>query len=128
MQSNVQYNKIRMASNTLQDTLITIGKSLDKFNVSYMLIGGTAVALNGYYRPSINPSGELADKPDLDVWYNPTYENYFAVLKALKDLGQDVSVFEDEQSPNPRTSFFKLEFEGFTFDLLPKISADISFY
>lgn len=117
-----------MASNKLKETLIDIGKALEKHNVSYMLIGGTAVALNGYYRPSINSSGEVTDKPDLDVWYNPTYGNYFAILKALKDLGQDISVFEDEQSPNPRTSFFKLEFEGFTFDLLPKISADISFY
>lgn len=36
---------------------------------------GTAVALNGYYRHSINIAGELTDKPDIDIWYNPTYEN-----------------------------------------------------
>ena len=117
-----------MAGDKLKETLIAIGRSLARYDVYYMLIGGTAVALNGYYRPSVNSSGEIATKPDLDVWYLPTYRNYFAVLKALKDLGQDVSAFEAEENPNPKTSFFKLDFDGFTFDLLPKISADISFY
>ena len=92
-----------------------------------MLIDGTAVALNGYYRHSINVSGEITDKPDIDIWYNPTYENYFNILKIIEELGQDISEFKNEQSPNPRKSFFKLDFDSFTLDVLPAIKADIKF-
>lgn len=116
-----------MAGNRLKDALLTICGVLAKNEVSYMLIGGTAVALNGYYRPSVNASGEVADKPDIDLWYSPTYANYFKMLKALKELGHDVQSLERAQSPNPRKSFLKLEFDDFTFDLLPQIKADISF-
>ncbi|MES1215359.1 MAG: hypothetical protein ABUT20_07575 [Bacteroidota bacterium] len=111
----------------LKTSLLTICKLLAKYNVKYMLIGGTAVALNGYYRHSINTSGELTDKPDIDIWYNPTFENYFNILKAIKDLGQDTTEFENEQNPNPRKSFFKLDFDDFTFDILPEIKANIKF-
>ena len=92
-----------------------------------MLVGGTAVALNGYYRHSINISGELTDKPDIDIWYNPTYDNYFNILKVMEELGQDITEFKNEQTPDPRKSFFKLDFEDFTLDLLPEIKAPIKF-
>jgi len=92
-----------------------------------MLIGGTAVALNGYYRHSMNISGELTEKPDIDVWYSPTYDNYFNILKVMEELGQDISEFKNEQAPNPKKSFFKLDFDGFTLDLLPEIKATIKF-
>ena len=117
-----------MAGNQLKDALVTICQTFAKHEVSYLLIGGTAVALNGYYRASVNASGEITDKPDVDLWFNPTYANYFKVLKGLKDLGHDVTTLESEQSPNPRKIFIKLDFDNFTFDLLPKIKADISFY
>ena len=107
--------------------MLTICKLLEKYNVLYMVIGGTAVALNGYYRHSINVAGELTDKPDIDIWFNPTYENYFNFLKVIEELGQDIAEFKNEQAPNPSRSFFKLYFNDFTFDALPEIKADISF-
>ena len=55
-----------------------------------MIVGGIAVALHGHFRQSIKLAGIATDKPDLDFWYNPTYENYFNLLNALEDLGQDV--------------------------------------
>lgn len=113
--------------NNLKNSLLTVCKLLEKHNVQYVLIGGTAVALNGYYRHSINIAGELTDKPDIDIWYNPTYGNYFSILKVMEELGQDVTEFKNEQSPNPRNSFFKLDFEEFTFDILPEIKANIKF-
>ena len=113
--------------NNLKNSLLTVCKLLEKHNVQYILIGGTAVALNGYYRHSINIAGELTDKPDIDIWYNPTYGNYFNILKVIEELGQDVTEFKNEQSPNPRKSFFKLYFEEFTFDILPEIKANIKF-
>jgi hypothetical protein len=113
--------------NNLKDSLLTVCKLLNDYKVQYILIGGTAVALNGYYRHSINLAGELAEKPDIDIWYNPTYENYFNILKVIEQLGQDITEFKNEKTPNPRKSFFKLTFEEFTVDILPEIKADIKF-
>ena len=56
---------------SLGDSLLTVCKLLEKHEVRFMLIGGTAVALYGYYRHSINIAGELTDKPDIDIWYDP---------------------------------------------------------
>lgn len=111
----------------IKKTLVTVCSLLEKYNVEYMLIGGTAVALHGHYRHSVNDAGELTEKPDVDIWYNPTYENYFRILKVMKALGYDVSEFKNEQSPNPRKSFFKLNFDVFTLDILPEIKANIKF-
>lgn len=75
----------------------------------------------------MNSSGDLTDKPDIDVWFNPNYENYYKVLKVLRDLNYDTTFFEEEQAPDPQKSFFKIDFEDFTFDLLPSIKANIKF-
>ncbi len=113
--------------NNLKKSLLAVCKLLEKHNVQYLFIGGTAVALNGYYRHSVNISGDLTEKPDIDVWYNPTYDNYFNILKVMEDLGQDITEFKNEQTPNPRKSFFKLDFQEFTLDILPEIKATIKF-
>lgn len=111
----------------LKNSLLTVCRLLNKYDVEYMLIGGTSVAFNGYYRHSVNTSGELTDKPDVDIWYNPTYENYYNFLKVIKELQHDTAEFENETNPNPRKSFFRLDFDEFTLDALPEIKADIKF-
>lgn len=111
----------------ISDNVLTVCRLLHKHSVRYMLVGGTAVALYGYYRHSINIFGELTDKPDIDLWYEPTYSNYFKVLAVMKDLGQDVNSFMEEPHPDPSSSFFKLDFEDFTLDFLPSIKANITF-
>lgn len=94
---------------------------LNKHSVEYLIVGGTAVALHGYYRSSSTPSGAPAGKPDIDIWYNPSYENYNRVLDALDELGVDISRIRKEKTPNPKKSFFRKEFEEFTLDLLPEL-------
>lgn len=111
----------------LTDSILTVCRTLNNFSVEYIIVGGTAVALHGYYRDSINVAGEIAQKPDLDFWYNPTYDNYFRLLSALENLGQDVTQFKDEQTPNPKKSFFRYEFEKFTLDFLPELKAPLRF-
>ena len=111
----------------LRNSLLIVCKLLEKHNVKYMLIGGTAVALNGYYRDSLNIAGELTNKPDVDIWYNPTYENYFNILEVIEALGIDIAQYKNEQNPNPLVSFFRFDFEDFTIDILPKIKAGIKF-
>ncbi|MGN6297672.1 MAG: hypothetical protein ACTHM7_12880 [Ginsengibacter sp.] len=60
--------KVAKMEDNLKGVLLTISKLLVKYNVNYMIVGGTAMALHGYYRHSINASGELTEKPDIDIW------------------------------------------------------------
>jgi hypothetical protein len=39
----------------------------------------------------------------------------------LEDLGQDVGGFKAEVAPNPKKSFFRIEFDEFTVDFLPEL-------
>ncbi|RAJ90013.1 hypothetical protein LX87_05579 [Larkinella arboricola] len=96
-------------------------------SVEYLVVGGTAVALHGYYRKSINKGGQVVDKPDLDFWYNPTYPNYFNLLNSLEALGKDVSEYREEQAPDPRRSNFQLDFPDYSLDILPYIKAPLKF-
>lgn len=107
--------------NSITESILKVCSTLNKHNVEYLIVGGTAVALHGYFRWSYNHAGTLAEKYDLDIWYNPNYNNYFRLLDTLEDLGQDVSEFREEQTPNPKNSFFKFEMERFTLDFLPEL-------
>ncbi len=112
----------------LDKVIVKICSILNKRGVQYLIVGGTAVALHGYFRDSINQEGVISGKPDIDCWYNPTYDNYFRLLNALEDLGEDVSEFKEEQTPNPKASFFKFELHDFTLDLLPQLKASLTFF
>lgn len=107
--------------------LIEICAVLQTHSVQYLLIGGTAVGFHGYYRMSSQMDGTISEKQDFDFWYNPTYTNYFNLLFALKELGNDVDEFIKEQTPNPRKSFFKFAFNNFTIDFLPVVDGLSSF-
>lgn len=102
-------------------------KILNHHKVEYLIIGGTAVAIHGYPRLSTAPDGSTLGKHDLDFWYNPTYENYFKLVKALKDIGFE-SNFLYEKKPDPRKSFFKYEFEHYKIDFLPNVKGLDKFY
>jgi len=113
--------------NNLAGSILNVCRVLNKNSVQYIIVGGTAVALHGYFRHSIDIAGVITDKPDLDFWYNPTYGNYFKLLKALEELGQDITEFKEEQVPNPKKSFFRYEFEQFSLDFLPELKALLKF-
>jgi hypothetical protein len=115
-----------MESN-LAGYMLHVCEILNKHEIEYMIVGGMAMALHGYYRKSIAPDGTQTDKPDVDIWYNPTYGNYFRLLDALEELGQDISKFKNEQAPNPKKSFFKYNFDEFTLDFIPQLKANLSF-
>ncbi|MCC6725589.1 MAG: hypothetical protein IT258_13865 [Saprospiraceae bacterium] len=115
-----------MESN-LAKNILRVCEVFNKHDVKCMIVGGTAVALHGYFRHSMNFSGEVVSKPDIDFWYNPSYENYFNLIKALEELGRDVQAFKDEKMPNPKKSFFRFDSDDYTLDLLPEIKAPIKF-
>lgn len=111
----------------LTNSILNVCKILNENTVQYLIVGGTAVALHGYFRLSMNTAGLPVDKPDLDFWYNPTYDNYFKLLNALGTFGVDVKEFKEEQTPDPKNSFFRHDAEEFTLDFLPKIKASLNF-
>ncbi len=108
-------------------SILHVFSALNKYNVQSMAVGGTAVAFYGHYRLSTNRVGEVVEKPDIDIWYNPTYQNYYNLLKAIEELGKVVTEYRDEDMPDPKNSFFKFEFEDYTLDLLPRINAPLKF-
>lgn len=107
--------------NSFIESVLKVCKILNTHSVEYLVVGGTAVALHGYYRQSHDPSGQVMEKHDLDFWYNSTYNNYFRLLDALEELGLNVTEFRDEAAPDPKKSFFRLEKENFKVDLLPEL-------
>ena len=98
---------------SLSEYVLNVCKILNKHSVQYSIVGGAAVALYGYFRRSLNLSGLPAEKHELDFWYNPGYSNYFKLLNALEESGQDVSEFKEEIAPNPKKSYFKLGLKVF---------------
>lgn len=116
-----------LANSQLLQSIARVCEALNKYEIDYLIVGGSAVAYYGYFRHSITMAGTPADRPDVDIWYNPVYANYFRLLDALVALGQDVAIHKNEQSPDPRKSFFRYEFDHFTLDLLPAIKSAINF-
>lgn len=104
------------------DDLISICKILQKHKVQYLIIGGFAVGLHGYSRMSIDNAGKVIQKQDFDFWYNPSYKNYFNLIDALEEMGQNVEIFRKEKTPNPHSSFFKFALPNFTIDFLPVVA------
>ncbi len=94
-----------------------------------MVIGGFAVGFYGYVRMSMAKNSETpAEKPDIDIWFNPTYDNYYRLLNALEEAAIDVTTLKDEQSPDPRRSYLKYNLPDCTLDLNPSIVAPIKFF
>ncbi|GLU50694.1 hypothetical protein [Dyadobacter frigoris] len=111
----------------VNDSLVKILFTLNEFEVKHMVVGGTAVGYYGYIRLSTAKNGEHIDEPDLDIWYNPTYDNYFRLLNALEVLKIDVTKLKAEQSPDPQNTFLRYTLDDCTLDLLPNIKAPIKF-
>jgi predicted nucleotidyltransferase len=112
---------------TLETSILRVCRALAENEVDYIFVGGTAVALNGYYRISTDQMGVVSAKPDLDVWYRPDYTNYFNLLSALDSLGHDVDELRSESNPDPYRSFFRIDLEQFTLDLLPTLKSGLVF-
>jgi predicted nucleotidyltransferase len=107
--------------------ILRVCKSLNQYEVKFIIVGGTASGFHGFYRMTLDYKGVPTEKHDFDFWFDPTYENYFNILKAMKALGKDVSRLESETAPTPKKSFLKFDFEEFKIDFLPEIKGLGSF-
>ena len=52
----------------ISDSILEVCDILNKNDVQYLIVGGTAVAFHGYFRWSQNSLGQVAEKFDLDIW------------------------------------------------------------
>lgn len=82
--------------------------ALNDCEVEYILVGGYAVILHGYNRTT----------GDMDIWVNPTAENYTRLSAAFSQFG--MSVFD----MNREKFLFVTMYDVFTFGR-PPVSIDI---
>ena len=61
--------------NSLVEGILRVCEKLNQHAVEYLIVGGAAVALHGFFRQSYDSSGLPTEKPDLDFWYNSTYDS-----------------------------------------------------
>ena len=112
--------------NSLVESVLKVCKALNKMQVEYLAVGGTAVAFHGYARISTASDGSSLGKHDLDFWYKPTLENYYRLLDAFDSLGIDAGKHREGVAV-PKECYFRYEFEEFKTDFLPEIKGHNSF-
>lgn len=98
----------RMSSEIFFQDFLEFLRALNEHEVAYLLVGGYAVILHGYPRTT----------GDLDVWVQPTEENYRKLTAAFQDFG--MPVFD----MTPENFLDTSGFDVFTFGT-PPISIDI---
>ena len=89
------------------EELLNYWRSLNKYNVKYIMVGGVATNLNGYQRTT----------DDIDVWIEDSSENRENYRKAYKEYsGIDITMMNRLQII-PGWTIFNLN-NGFKLDLL----------
>jgi uncharacterized protein (DUF1330 family) len=100
------------------EELLNFWRSLNKFGVRYIMVGGVATNLNGYHRTT----------DDIDVWIEDTVQNRENYRKAYKEYsGIDITMMNRLQII-PGWTNFNLN-NGFRLDLLVSMKGleEISF-
>jgi hypothetical protein len=80
----------------LDNDLINFWKSLNQYEVKYIMVGGFAVNLHGFSRTT----------GDLDIWLKDEIKNRINLGKALEQFGYDELSFEDVNFVPGWTDFY----------------------
>lgn len=75
---------------------------LNREKVEYLIIGGAAMNVHGYARAT----------GDLDIWYNPTQENFEKLLNAISAFGFDPEPIKNTAFTIEK-SFIRLPLDNF---------------
>jgi len=94
--------------NIFHDDFKDFIKALNNQEVDYILVGGYSVILHGYSRTT----------GDLDIWVNPTTDNYNKLIKAFYEFGMAIFDMSKENF------LYNKEVDVFTFGK-PPVSIDI---
>lgn len=81
-----------------------------KNKVEFLIVGAYAVNVHGYQR----------NTGDLDIWTNPTYENWDKLIKSIEEFGYDTSDLTIERLINNQV--LDLKEAGFKIEILQKIA------
>ena len=73
-------------SNIFNDDFREFIAALNKNKVDYLLVGGYAVIIHGYRRST----------GDLDIWINPTLQNYKQLITACNEFGLPILDMTEE--------------------------------
>ena len=101
---------------TFLDNVEELFKAFNRRDVKYMIIGGVAVNIHGYTRAT----------GDLDIWYNPSEQNYRQLLLAIHDFGFDTSGLENASNIR-ETGFIRLPIDPFHVELMSLIDGKLNF-
>jgi predicted nucleotidyltransferase len=115
-----------MISDLSRAPLSKVCTVLSKYEVEYIMVGGTAVQYYGYHRPSRITISTPEIDADLDFWYKPTNENFQRLILALDELKIDTSGLK-ELVFDPKTTFLRVPHEGFHTDFLPEMKGLATF-
>jgi predicted nucleotidyltransferase len=92
-------------------------KALEEGQVEYLIIGGVAVNIHGFQRAT----------GDLDIWFNPSNENFQRLLICFEKLGYDISDF-NKSTKNLSETIIRLPLESFYIEMLPFLDGKSEFY
>jgi predicted nucleotidyltransferase len=105
----------------IKQNMAAVCTALAKHKVDFLIVGGFAVNVYGYRRPSTITMYKPELKADFDFWYKPTLTNYQRLLKALEELGVDIKDLQKEIF-DPKKTFLKIPHKDFHTDFLPVIT------
>ena len=89
---------------------------LNRNNVEYLIIGGLAVNYHGFQRAT----------GDIDMWYNPTKENYERLLKAIQQMGYETTDIESQKYYESK-GVIRLPLNRYSIELLSIIDGKFTF-
>jgi hypothetical protein len=91
---------------------------LNEQRVEYLIVGGFAVNYHGYLRGT----------GDMDIWWNPTPNNFKRLLSAIQAYGFETTQIEHLQKYDSVKSLIRLPLrDNFDIELLSLISGKFSF-
>ncbi|MCO6487559.1 MAG: hypothetical protein J5I98_04030 [Phaeodactylibacter sp.] len=108
MQKDVFKARRRMRNEAFYQDFLEFIQALNNHEVEYLLVGGYAVILHGYTRTT----------GDMDIWVNPSKENYEKLVPAFREFGMPVFDMTEENF------LYASRFDVFTFGTSP-VSIDI---
>lgn len=97
--------------------LISFLTLLKENRVEYMIIGGAAVNIHGFSRST----------GDMDIWFNPTQENFERLLNSIKSFGFEVPDESRNLEYIRNTGLIRLPLEKFYIEFLADVGRDFRF-
>lgn len=102
----------QMPNNIFSDDFVDFIEALNIHHVNYVLIGGYSVILHGYHRST----------GDLDIWIEPSPENYHKLVIAFAHFGMPMFDMTEEKFLNDeRYDVFTFGRPPVCIDLLSKV-------